>query len=205
MKQCTKCQQLQPLDNFGNDKSRKDGKFPQCKTCTAADQKKYYEANKEKFKARAKAWKQENPERVKQIRQKYLKEHAEENREYQRRWAADYRRNNPLNHRRWKTSPEKLKQWRKANPEKYRNQKLRRRSREKGTGQYLVSSKDIKRLLDKPCIYCGEPSKHIDHIIPVSRGGEHRVGNLAPACARCNLTKSDRYVMEWRKVSANTR
>lgn len=200
-KTCTKCKQDQVLENFGNDKTRADGKFPQCKSCTKAYQQKNYQRNKDRVKANAKRWKQENPERVKEIRQKYLAEHAKENREYQRRWAAEYRKNNPLNHRRWVASPEKLKQWRKANPEKYRNQKLRRRSREKGTGQFLVTSKDIKRLLTQPCIYCGQPSQHIDHIIPVSRGGEHRVGNLAPACARCNLTKSDRYVMEWKFVN----
>ena len=43
------------------------------------------------------------------------------------------------------------------------------------------------------CTYCGEPvpkkSRHVDHIIPFSRGGLHVPENLAISCARCNLRK----------------
>lgn len=39
------------------------------------------------------------------------------------------------------------------------------------------------------CAYCGDPWQHIEHVVPVSRGGVHGLRNLVPACARCNLTK----------------
>lgn len=32
----------------------------------------------------------------------------------------------------------------------------------------------------------------IDHIVPLSRGGSHTVGNAQAACLRCNSTKHDR-------------
>jgi 5-methylcytosine-specific restriction endonuclease McrA len=50
----------------------------------------------------------------------------------------------------------------------------------------------------QPCIYCGAKAEHLDHIIPISRGGLHKVGNLAPSCAKCNLSKSAKFVTEWR-------
>ena len=33
---------------------------------------------------------------------------------------------------------------------------------------------------------------HVEHITPRSRGGSSELENLALACPRCNLTKSDR-------------
>lgn len=55
------------------------------------------------------------------------------------------------------------------------------------------------------CVYCSRPegkyfhpetqsdaSLHIDHVIPVVRGGSDDISNLATACAVCNLLKSDR-------------
>lgn len=42
MKQCTKCKEEQPLDQFHNDYKRSDGKYPQCRTCRAERRKKDY-------------------------------------------------------------------------------------------------------------------------------------------------------------------
>lgn len=33
MKRCTKCGGIKPISEFHHDRSRKDGRFPQCKTC----------------------------------------------------------------------------------------------------------------------------------------------------------------------------
>lgn len=57
---------------------------------------------------------------------------------------------------------------------------------------------------DYTCQYCGKRPKylykpagwdgrtatlHVDHMIPVSRGGSHEIQNLVTACAECNLEK----------------
>ena len=48
------------------------------------------------------------------------------------------------------------------------------------------------------CEYCRTPNAitaqafHVDHIIPVSRGGPALLGNLCFACPHCNLHKGDR-------------
>lgn len=49
------------------------------------------------------------------------------------------------------------------------------------------------------CRYCGQTEGpfHIDHIVPVSRGGSNRDDNLCVACAPCNLSKSAKTCKEW--------
>lgn len=42
------------------------------------------------------------------------------------------------------------------------------------------------------CKYCGDPCpNHIDHIVPLSRGGPHAYENLQLICRKCNIAKSD--------------
>ncbi|WP_412775182.1 HNH endonuclease [Streptomyces platensis] len=47
------------------------------------------------------------------------------------------------------------------------------------------------------CVYCGAPAEHIDHVVPISKGGADAAHNLLPACAPCNLSKSDKSLAEW--------
>jgi 5-methylcytosine-specific restriction endonuclease McrA len=47
------------------------------------------------------------------------------------------------------------------------------------------------------CGYCWAPFEHVDHILPRAKGGTDAPFNLYPACADCNLSKSDRDVAEW--------
>ena len=46
------------------------------------------------------------------------------------------------------------------------------------------------------CVQCGARKEdgatlHVDHIIPVSRGGTDELDNLQTLCKECNLNKSD--------------
>jgi len=50
------------------------------------------------------------------------------------------------------------------------------------------------------CIYCGVSNGAMtaDHLVPLSRGGEHMLGNLVPACLSCNSKKHNKYLgSEW--------
>ena len=50
-----------------------------------------------------------------------------------------------------------------------------------------------KERLRVRCYLCGDlipkGHRHVDHIIPISKGGHHRPSNLAVACDGCNLKK----------------
>lgn len=61
----------------------------------------------------------------------------------------------------------------------------------------LEEIKEIyKRAKETPkirCYLCGKlipmGHRHVDHIVPLSKGGAHRSSNLAIACDACNLSK----------------
>ncbi len=60
---------------------------------------------------------------------------------------------------------------------------------------------DVKtRGFDGKCAYCGALGiTTLDHVIPINRNhlGEHRLGNLAPACGSCNGKKSQANFIEF--------
>jgi 5-methylcytosine-specific restriction endonuclease McrA len=48
------------------------------------------------------------------------------------------------------------------------------------------------------CAYCGcSGDLEIEHVIPISKGGEHHLGNIVPACTRCNTSKRSRPAEKW--------
>lgn len=47
------------------------------------------------------------------------------------------------------------------------------------------------------CAYCGKKATTIDHIIPVSKGGNSVPGNVVPACQSCNSSKKNKDLFKW--------
>ena len=70
-----------------------------------------------------------------------------------------------------------------------------------------IASKDWRALVRRyrhRCAYCGgnQGGIHMDHVIPLSRGGRHAIGNVLPACQGCNLSKGAKLVAEWKRDEA---
>lgn len=80
--------------------------------------------------------------------------------------------------------------------------KMRRADRSRRTPG--LSEKMRRRLLyrwraqGRRCTYCGGGCETVDHVVPLARGGTNYEGNLVPACRRCNSSKADRLLIEWR-------
>jgi hypothetical protein len=70
-------------------------------------------------------------------------------------------------------------------------------------GYESFSEKDweeTKVYFDNRCAYCGSEDNIVcDHAIPINRSklGEHRLGNLVPACKECNSKKGERDYIEF--------
>ena len=58
------------------------------------------------------------------------------------------------------------------------------------------------------CIYCGysafdnDAELHGDHVVPVALGGKNVASNMATACWRCNIEKSDRSLKQTEEALA---
>ena len=57
--------------------------------------------------------------------------------------------------------------------------------------------KSLHNFTGKSCIYCGNNSESIDHVLPCSKGGLSITENCVPACLSCNGKKSDKDVFDW--------
>lgn len=89
--------------------------------------------------------------------------------------------------------------YRRQNPARTRTYKDQRRRNAVGS----ISEKDWASVLRQYrgcCAYCQtDGPMTMDHVIPLSRGGRHTVGNVVPACGSCNSSKFNRLLVEWRQ------
>ena len=66
--------------------------------------------------------------------------------------------------------------------------------REKEKARHLRQTAWWMRKIEKGlCYYCnervGRKSLTMDHVVPISRGGKSKKGNIVPACKECNNKK----------------
>ena len=119
-------------------------------------------------------------------------------------------------HRYWKQNPEAKKehnrQWSKyiyawkykCNPSFRRHECQRnseKKARNRGNHTVKLCQKDIDQRyaeFGNQCAFCGSANRLIvEHFIPRSKGGPHAIGNILPACHRCNTSKSNHDPEEW--------
>jgi 5-methylcytosine-specific restriction endonuclease McrA len=170
----------------------------------AVADKKYREANKEQIADRTKIWRSQNQEELSAKSAAYRAKNKDKKALTDKLWALNNKDKVNANSRRWRqNNPEKArevaKQSRARNLETQRNKTARRRALAQSNGSFLVTKLEILAMLRAGCFYCGALAEHIDHIIPISRGGRHSIGNLTGACASCNLSKGSKFITEWKK------
>lgn len=159
-------------------------------------QRQYYLANREKLKARSAQWYAENRDQGIASRKAYAEEHRERLAAISReRWATHYagkpRKNiDPVKSR------ERSRRWKQANPEVVLEQSNRRRARKlNAPAVEKIDRASIIARDSSRCHLCGKKVHasdiHLDHLVPLSKGGEHTARNLAVAHSRCNMIRSD--------------
>jgi len=93
-----------------------------------------------------------------------------------------------------------IKQWKQDNPDKARSQRqpkdIARRARLRGSiGSFTLQEwNNLIEVHGHRCAYCKKITKRltVDHIIPLSIGGEggtNFIDNILPACSKCNSSK----------------
>lgn len=82
-----------------------------------------------------------------------------------------------------------------------RQKSKRRKAQMRDSVAIQVKGREIRARFaefDHRCAYCGaDGDLHIEHVVPISKGGPHSIGNIIPACKDCNLSKRDSDAETW--------
>lgn len=159
-----------------------------------------YETNKPSILSKMKEYRGKNRVEVLQVKKAY----RETNKEKIAKFEKEY----------YEKNKEKVnlrsKNYRAENPHVSVNAKAKRRSR---IGDDKLSRGIFtKLLLEQRCLCngCGKELGterkfvHVDHILPLSKGGRNIDDNVQLLCARCNQTKSAKHPEAWKPQNPQT-
>lgn len=198
IKQCSKCKEFKPctIEFFAPCKTRKADFNSWCRMCYREQSRAWRLNNKERHRYSVKVWQKKHVENRKKIAKTYYTKHKEKILAYFRK--------------RYKTDSEKVKainkSWKERNPkavvaigENYRARK------HKAEGKYTAT--DIQQQGDKQnwkcywkfdgCLVDCSVKYHVDHVIPLSRGGSNWPSNIVISCPCCNSSKGNKLPSEF--------
>jgi len=189
------------LAKFINDPGMKHGKKNLCLVCKSVRAKGYYKNTLEETKERSRLWYAENTEAAVATRKKYYKinqtailaqkrEYQKENSERLKEYLKNYYKENK------ETLQEKSRQYCKDHrAQKNAHESARRTLKLSQTPELTKVEKEKIVILYKIAQSIKRTTgvlMHVDHIIPVSKGGLHHPLNLQVITATENLEKADK-------------
>ena len=185
-KKCTKCGRwlVASTENYYRLKHGRYGLKAECKECQSKYHKQYHKNNKNKITEHYKQWYQDN-------REKWI--------EHVKKWNQDNRDKQIEYHKRYYQTPQ-------GRISAFNNcQRRRIKEQEQGTGITKDQWLECMSFFDWRCAYSGEYlggndnsfNRTIDHIVPISTGGDHMIWNMVPMTRSLNSSKKDKDMLEW--------
>lgn len=166
-KKCIRCEEIKTVDNFSISKQGYYHSY--CRSCSSILFKQYREKNKDKLREKQKEYQEKNKE---VLLKKWSKYHLK-NKEKRNRQTKEY----------FQTEKGKC-----VCKNGNQNRRKHINNSDVTTSQLLELNKNAK-----VCYWCNKSLKgkkiHIDHYIPLSKGGKHTISNLVVSCSSCNLSK----------------
>lgn len=162
-----------------------------------------YMQNRESRIAEVEARRKANPEQRKPWGRKYYTKNKSRILAQCREWAVNNHPKRLAIYKRYhKKHPDKARQHSKKRIATGKLAELmhRRRARIRGVGSEKCANLVMLLRCMPLCQYCfrvigGKPT--IDHVLPLHRGGAHKLGNLVAACKSCNSSKGVKLLSEW--------
>ena len=180
-KSCTKCKQFLPstAEYFHASARDSTGFAPHCKSCRSKERRERYMLSGD-------------TERAQMLI--YASEHSKEAVERATNWGIQH--------------PEKLKEHRRKHRQTHMEQGrvyVRNRQSRLAGADGSHTAEDIRAIFDQQeglCFYCHITltKYHVDHVVPISRGGSNSPDNLVIACPHCNDSKGSKLPEEWGRV-----
>lgn len=224
LRRCISCSMEYPAtpEYFHRDKTKPDGLDPRCKPCRKDMARQYFLKNKEtilqkhaqwskdnkdKVNAAANARYKRNPEGRKRTSEKHRRSNLEKVAETMRNWRKENKEHylqydreyNERNRDRKRATAQRIRE---KNRDRYRSYQHQYRTRKLANGG-SHTAEDIQRQYESQqgcCFWCSVQvtAYHVDHVIPLSRGGSDYPENIVIACPTCNVSKNDKLpYTEW--------
>jgi hypothetical protein len=187
MKNCNRCKKDKPSTNefFHRNKSQEDGFQRTCKECRKLHYQnnktttvKYYQKNKEDIKSDKREDRKNNPEKYKALDKKY-------DLRYRDRKRQKYYEN-------WNSRRKVAKRYKERNKHRAAAAASKRRADKNNQTPDYANLSLINRIY-KNC----PKGYHVDHMVPISKGGLHYESNLCYLPAKINESKNSKSIEDF--------
>jgi 5-methylcytosine-specific restriction endonuclease McrA len=184
MKRCKKCGKSKSIKEFGKDRGRKDGLFLWCKQCASSS---------------AVKWQKENPVKVKQYQATWKESHPDYKPEQDEATLMIRRLSDRIYYlRNTEKRAAAKKRWNDNHPEIVAMHRKNYRAKKANGTIKPEEWESLKKQYNYTCLRCGREEPDIkltlDHVLPLSQGGDNVIENAQPLCPRCNSTKGTKHI-----------
>lgn len=173
-----------------------------CEACKAAQKaynEEYKKTRKPNLETRRK-WREANKDKIKAQRSRYREKHKDQINARSLAWRNENK----------ELANSMTKAWKEANLDKHRSYKRKSQNKRRSAYSEDYLESDVISLYGSICYICnkeidllasrpvGAPGwqngLHIDHVVPLSKGGHNTLENVRPTHGICNISKGDKLI-----------